>query len=153
MHDTCKAARRWTLATMFLSLAIGLTTPRSYAHSDAHFDAQAAPHGGRMRMAGPVHLELVVAAGRIVLYVTDHAEQPQASRDGEAAVRFPEQGVRVALTADGDNSFSAPAPPGIAVGGEAIVFVRLPGIEAQAARFKARSAAPTAPTAASHAHP
>ena len=153
MHDTFKDARRWTLPTMVLSLAIGLAAPHSYAHSDAHFDAQAAPHGGRMRMAGPVHLELVVEAGHIVLYVTDHAEQPQASRDGEAAVRFPAQGVRVALTPSSDNTFSAPVPPGIAASGEAIVFVKLPGIEAQSARFKARAAASAAPSAAAHAHP
>ena len=87
MHDTFKDARRWTLPTMVLSLAIGLAAPHSYAHSDAHFDAQAAPHGGRMRMAGPVH------------------------------------------------------------------FVKLPGIEAQSARFKARAAASAAPSAAAHAHP
>lgn len=138
---------------MVVSLAIGLAAPRSYAHSDAHFDAQAAPHGGRMRMAGPVHLELVVEAGRIVLYVTDHAEEPQASRDGEAAVRFPEQGVRLALTANGDNTFSAPVPPGIVANGAAIVFVKLPGFEAQTARFKARAAASAAPSAGAHAHP
>lgn len=153
MHDTYTAARRWSLPTMVLSLAIGLAAPHSYAHSDAHFDAQAAPHGGRMRMAGPVHLELVVEAGRIVLYVTDHAEQPQASRDGEAAVRFPEQGVRVALMASGDNTFSAPVPPSIAASGAAIVFVKLPGFEAQTARIKARAAAATTPSAAAHAHP
>ena len=153
MYGIYKSGRRRALRTMVLALAIGLTAPHSYAHSDAHFDAQAAPHGGRMRMAGPVHLELVVEAGRIVLYVTDHAEQPQASRDGEAALRFPAQGLRVALTASGDNTFSAPAPAGIAASGEALVFVKLPGIEAQSARFKARAAASAAPSATAHAHP
>ena len=56
---------------MVLALAIGLAAPLSHAHSDAHFDALAAPHGGRMRMARPVHLELLVDADRIVLYVTE----------------------------------------------------------------------------------
>ena len=153
MRDIYKFGRRRALCTMVLALAIGLAAPLSHAHSDAHFDALAAPHGGRMRMAGPFHLELVVDADRIVLYVTDHAEQPQASRDGEAAVRFPAQGVRVALTASGDNTFSAPVPPGIAASGAAIVLVKLPGIEAQSARFKARAAASAAPSAAAHAHP
>ena len=91
------------LALLALAVAMTLTAPHSAAHSDAHsdahFDAQPAPHGGRMRMAGPLHLELVMSAGRIVVYVTDHLERAQASAGGEAALRFPEQGVRVPLTA------------------------------------------------------
>ncbi len=152
IYDNRQGQRRRALRMVILSLAIGMAAPHSYAHSDAHFDTQVAPHGGRMRMAGPVHLELVIDAGRIVLFVTDHAEQAQASAGGAAAVRFPEQGLRVALTASGDNTFSAPLPPGLAAGGAAIVFVKLPGIEAQSARFKARAAASPAPSDLDHAH-
>lgn len=129
------------LALLALAVAMTLTAPHSAAHSDAHFDAQPAPHGGRMRMAGPLHLELVISAGRIVVYVTDHLERAQASADGEAALRFPEQGVRVPLTASGDNTFSAPLPAGVAAESEAVLFVKLKDIEAQSARFNARAAA------------
>jgi hypothetical protein len=94
-----------------------------------------------MRMAGPLHLELVMNAGRIVVYVTDHLERAQASAGGEAALRFPAQNLRVPLTASGDNTFSAPLPAGVTADSEAVLFVKLHGIEAQSARFNARAAA------------
>ena len=133
---------RWCVVPMLLlAVAAMLTAPHVAAHSDAHFDAQSAPHGGRMRMAGPLHLELVMSAGRIVVYVTDHLERAQASAGGEAALRFPGQSLRVPLTASGDNTFSAPLPAGVAADSEAVLFVKLKDIEAQSARFNARPAA------------
>jgi nitrogen fixation protein FixH len=138
-----QAARpRWRVVPMMLlAVAVMFTAPHVAAHSDAHFDAQPAPHGGRMRMAGPLHLELVMNAGRIVVYVTDHLERPQASAAAEAALRFPAQNLRVPLTASGDNTFSAPLPAGVTADSEAVLFVKLNGIEAQSARFNARAAA------------
>lgn len=105
-----------------------------------------------MRMAGPLHLELgEIDAGRVLVYVTNHLDEPQASAGGEAAGRFPAHHVRVTLAADGDNRFSAAAPAALAVDSEAVVFVKPPGIDAQSAQFKTRSATRDAAAADGHA--
>jgi len=144
---------RWRLLAVLLSaMVIGFKATPATAHSDAHFDAKASPHGGRMRMAGPLHLELVRADGRIVLYVTNHLEQPQSTAGGEAVVRFPEQGLRVELKPAGDNTFSASLAPGVSGESEAVVFVKLASGEGQSAHFDARPAAAAGPADTAHAH-
>ena len=104
-----------------------------------------------MRMAGRLHLDLVIHDGRVLVYVTNHLDEPQTSAGGEAAVRFPAQDVRVTLAADGDNRFSAAAPAALAADSEAVVFVKLPGLDAQSAQFKTPTAARDAGGGDAHA--
>ncbi len=63
-----------------------LCSASARAHTDAYFDQTAAPHGGQIRMAGPYHLELVVAGDIVTLYVTDHSDQPIDTAGGSAKV-------------------------------------------------------------------
>lgn len=68
-------------------LALSLAAP-VLAHDDATLDAMATPHGGQMRMAGPYHYELLVGAGQLRVYLTDHGDQPVPSQgvSGNAVV-------------------------------------------------------------------
>ena len=63
-----------------------LWSASTHAHTDAYFDKVATPHGGQIRMAGPYHLELVVGAELVTLYVTDHSDQPIDTTGGSAKV-------------------------------------------------------------------
>lgn len=135
-------------APLVALLLAALGAPVARAHSDAWFDTRPSAHGGQTRMAGPIHIELVRGADALVLYITDHADQPQASAGGEAALRFPDQDLRVTLAPAGDNRFSASWPAGVPRDAVAVAFVRLAGQEAQGARF---APAQTAPPAADHA--
>ncbi|MEN9727100.1 MAG: hypothetical protein RL434_1466, partial [Pseudomonadota bacterium] len=47
----------WMLSGLLLALA--LWGAQVMAHSDEYFDSKPAPHGGRLRMAGPLHLEVL----------------------------------------------------------------------------------------------
>ncbi|MBK8960319.1 MAG: hypothetical protein IPM80_18370 [Proteobacteria bacterium] len=143
--------RRWSAILALVGLTLCATPHVLQAHSDAYFDGRASAHGGRMRMAGPLHLELVIHDGRVLVYVTNHLDEPQTSAGGEAAVRFPAQDVRVTLAADGDNRFSAAAPAALAADSEAVVFVKLPGLDAQSAQFKTPTAARDAGGGDAHA--
>lgn len=135
-----------------VALLLALHAPRGHAHSDEYFDARPTAHGGRMRMAGPLHLELVISDGRVRVYVTDHLDQPQASSGGTAVLRLPARDLRLTLDAGDANQFSAAAPPDVKGDEEAVLFVKLPGMDTQSAHYKAR-AAPAAPGAeAEHAH-
>src|SRR5262245_11388317 len=74
---------RTTLAVLHLLAVLSL---RAHAHGDEYFESQPAPHGGQVRMAGPVHLELVVRGTEVTVYVTDHADSPMNTDNGSAKV-------------------------------------------------------------------
>ncbi|MGE0387256.1 MAG: hypothetical protein AB7Q97_21230 [Gammaproteobacteria bacterium] len=112
-----------------------LCLPRAFAHSDEYFDSRPSAHGGQTRMAGPVHIELVRGTDELTLYVTDHADRPQITAGGQAALRFPAQDVRVDLKPDGENRFTAPWPAGVPRDAVAVAFVRLADAAAQSATF------------------
>ena len=90
-----KPHRHWMASTLIgltglLSLA---AYGPSLAHDDAYLDTLTAPHGGQIRMAGALHLELVVhkdgAEGKerpIEIYVTDHAGTKQATAGASGTV-------------------------------------------------------------------
>ena len=88
-----------------LGLAIALCSTGLQAHDDSYFDAHAAPHGGQVRMAGAYHVEAVVKDGKLVLYVTDHGDQPQSTAgwQGRATLLTAGQADRLMLNAAGDN--------------------------------------------------
>lgn len=62
------------IATVF-----ALNASNAQAHSDDYFDANPSPHGGQVRMSGAYHFELLMDEKEIVVYVTDHGNQPIAS--------------------------------------------------------------------------
>lgn len=63
-------------------LAALCCAPTGWAHSDAYFDKNPAPHGGQVRMAGPYHLELVLGKNEVALYLTDHGDNPVDATGG-----------------------------------------------------------------------
>ena len=86
-----------------------LCSASSHAHTDAYFDQVATPHGGQIRMAGPYHLELVVAGELVTLYVTDHSDQPIDTAGGSAKVIITSGKKKryvVILSPAGDNKLS-----------------------------------------------
>jgi hypothetical protein len=82
-----------TLNALIFTAAL-LTGTTALAHSDEVLDAQKAPNGGQLRMAGIYHFELVVAKDSkeakdnpVVVYVTDHAGTPRSRQSAPAARR------------------------------------------------------------------
>lgn len=143
-------------ARIGLSALIGLMSlmahAPSWAHDDAYLDSLQAPHGGQIRMAGTLHLELVVhkdgsdAKPRpIELYVTDHAGAKQATAGASATVTLlsGKNKASAMLKPAGDNKFTGQASYASTPDLKAIVSVTMPGEDAQQARFT-----PLAPRAA-----
>jgi len=64
-----------SMATVLLGAVLALAQPVG-AHTDDYLDTIATPHGGQLRMAGPYHLELVAKDKELILYVTDHGDNP-----------------------------------------------------------------------------
>lgn len=112
------------------------------AHSDEYFDGRTSAHGGRTRMAGPIHVELVTDADTATLYITDHADRPQPTAGGRALLRVPARGLRLELVPAGDNAFTARLPSALPPDATVIAFVKLVNLDAQVARFAPKADAP-----------
>jgi hypothetical protein len=123
----------------------------SSAHTDEQLDAMDAPHGGKVRAAGPYHLELVATPGTLIVYVTDHmwTEKATGGADGKAIVRSGAQPVSIALEPGGRNVLRGQGRFVIGADTTIVVFVRIPGQDAQAARFTHLMVPPTT-SAAQH---
>ena len=124
------------LAVLLLLAAL---SPRIHAHSDEYFDSRPAPHGGQVRMAGPVHLELVVRGGDVTVYMTDHADNPVSTDNGSAKViiRASKKNRFVAvLRPAGGNVLRGAGEFKLAKRNDVTVLVTLPGQDAQRAQFK-----------------
>ncbi|MDQ5925401.1 MAG: hypothetical protein QG554_343, partial [Pseudomonadota bacterium] len=110
-------SRRLWLAGLTLTLGSAFA-PWVQAHDNAYLDAQTAPHGGTLRMAGPYHLELVQSADKahtgqstVRVYVTDHAGQAIPTRGAKGRVLGgPGKGSQIAaLLPAGENAPTARA--------------------------------------------
>lgn len=127
-----------SIATLLLGAALTLSLP-VWAHSDDYLDTLAAPHGGQLRMAGPYHLELVAKDKELVLYVTDHGDNPIATEGGvgKATLQLGTAKARTTVTLEpaGDNVFKGSGEFALKPQSVIVVFVKLPGEEAQSARF------------------
>lgn len=127
-----------TMATALLGAALALSLP-AWAHTDDYLDTLAAPHGGQLRMAGPYHLELVAKDKELVLYVTDHGDNPIATGGGvgKATLQMGAAKARttVKLEPAGDNMFKGSGEFTLKPQSVIVVFVKLPEQEAQSARF------------------
>lgn len=142
---------------ILLSMALALASFMAHAHSDEELDARPSPHGGQVRMAGGLHLELVLAregdAGQprpVVVHVSNHADEPQPVRGGRATVTLlaPKMAPqRLELQPDGESRLSGravyPDDPAL----KAVVQISLPEMPTEQARFE-----PLAPRPVSEGH-
>lgn len=119
-------------------------TAGAYAHTDEHLDAQTAPHGGQLRMAGAYHFELVVAKDSqqaknnpVVVYVTDHAgtKIPTAGAKGTVTLLAGRAKTTINLIPDGDNVLKGSGSYASVPDMKAVVAVTLAGKSAEQARF------------------
>jgi hypothetical protein len=142
-----------TMAAILLGMAITLPT---WAHTDDYLDTLATAHGGQLRMAGPYHLELVAKDKELVLYVTDHGDNPVKTDNGtaKATIRIGKGKAvtTVKLEPAGENQMKGLGEFTLKPESVIVVFVKLAGDEAQSARFtplkpKAKAAAAKKPAA------
>jgi hypothetical protein len=129
-----------------LSLLLAVGSGAALAHSDEELDARPSAHGGQLRMAGGLHLELVLARDGdasqprpVVVHVGNHADEPQATAGGRATVTLiaPKmRPVRIELKPDGAASLSGTAvyPDDPAL--KAVVQISLPDLPTAQARFE-----------------
>ena len=142
-----------TMAAVLLGMAITLPT---WAHTDDYLDTLTTAHGGQLRMAGPYHLELVAKDKELVLYVTDHGDNPVKTEGGTAKATMQigkgKAGTTVKLEPAGENQMKGLGEFTLKPASVIVVFVKLAGDEAQSARFtplkpKAKAAAAKKPAA------
>lgn len=114
-----------------LSLALLLCTGTAQAHDNSYFDANPTPHGGQVRMAGAYHVEAVVESQQLVLYVTDHGDQPQATAgwQGRATVVNGAEISRLPLNAAGDNRLRSDATVNLGADTKMVVVLQSPDAE------------------------
>jgi hypothetical protein len=142
-----------TVVAILLGMAITLPT---WAHTDDYLDTLTTAHGGQLRMAGPYHLELVAKDKELVLYVTDHGDNPVKTEGGaaKATIRIGKGKAvtTVKLEPAGENQMKGLGEFTLKPESVIVVFVKLAGDEAQSARFtplkpKAKAAAAKKPAA------
>ena len=142
-----------TVVAILLGMAITLPT---WAHTDDYLDTLTTAHGGQLRMAGPYHLELVAKDKEMVLYVTDHGDNPVKTEGCTAKATIQigkgKAGTTVKLEPAGENQMKGLGEFTLKPESVIVVFVKLAGDEAQSARFtplkpKAKAAATKKPAA------
>ncbi|MBS0149531.1 MAG: hypothetical protein JSR31_01240 [Nitrospira sp.] len=109
------------------------------AHSAKHAEPVKSLHGGQSMAAGPYHLELVAKDGELLLYVSDHSDKPIPT-DGAKAKATIQQGfektsTQVELAPTGENQLTGTGTFTLSPDTGIIVFLKLPGRDAHAARF------------------
>lgn len=87
--------------------ALTLSISNAQAHSDDYFDSRPSPHRGQVRMSGAYHFELVMDEKAIIVYVTDHADQPIATADAVGTLEIKAAGQKFVmdLVPAGENTF------------------------------------------------
>jgi len=126
------------------AVAITFAAPPAFAHEDAYLDTQKAPNGGQLRMAGPLHYELVTQKNAaasvdspVVVYVTDHAGTPLSTKGatGTATILAGKTRSTASLAPDGDNRMKGLARYVHAPDLKVVVSIILPGAAPEQARF------------------
>lgn len=127
-----------SMATVLITATLAVSLPAG-AHTEEYFNSVEAPHGGQMRMAGPYHLEIVAKEKEIVLYVTDHSDRKISTEGGVGKAAFqigkakPKTSIK--LEPAGDNTLKGSGDFSVTPETVIIAFLKLPGHEAQSARF------------------
>jgi hypothetical protein len=88
-------------------------------------------------MSGPYHIELVTGPGEITVYLADHADAPlpTAGGEGKAVVSTKEGATTILLTPEGENMLKGKGEFTLDPESTVMVFVKMPGQEAWAAKF------------------
>jgi len=127
------------MPSLAVLLILGALAFRVHAHSDEYFDQRSTPHGGQVRMAGPVHLELVVVHQQVTLYVTDHADNLVRTANGSAKVII-RSGKKnryvLVLRSAGENVLQGSGEFTLGKRNDVSVLVALPEREPQRAQFR-----------------
>jgi hypothetical protein len=113
--------------------------PVTLAHTDAYFDQNASPHGGQVRMAGPYHLELVLGKNEVMLYLTDHGDNPvdATGGSGKAIVTTGRKKRSTVVLEHAEGNMLRGAGEFTATSATTVtVIVKLPDQEPQQAQFK-----------------
>jgi len=128
-------------------ILFALSCAVAFAHTDQYFDKTPGPHHGRMRMAGPYHLELVAAGDEITLYVTDHGNEPVDTTGGSAKVIITSGKKKryvLILGPAGDNQLRGSGDFKLSKASVASVLIALPGQDPQRAKFNLSATAKAA---------
>lgn len=93
-----------------LGLLCSLIAAASFAHPDWYLARLKPPNGGQLRNAGNFHMELVVEASEIRLYVSDHFfnKFPTKASGATAVLVSGDQILKIKLEPGGDNLLKAP---------------------------------------------
>lgn len=144
-----------------LSLAAALLVAgTALAHDDAWLDGQKTPHGGQLRAAGAIHLELVLERAAtadkespVVVYLTDHGGQPVDAKgaSGKATLLGAAGKHEIALQPAGGNRLQGSGRYAASPALKGIVALSLPGQKPVQARFTPFAARP-ADAHAGHKH-
>lgn len=132
------------------AVCIALLVGSAIAHDDAYLDAQKAPNGGQLRMAGGNHFELVVDRAPeikekpILVYLSDHAGQKISAVGATGTVTLLSGGARstTSLFPDGDNRMRGKGTYASMPDLQATVSIRPSGQSAVEARFSPLGKAP-----------
>jgi hypothetical protein len=126
------------MLTRFTALLLLASAAFVHAHTNEYLDTIDGAHGGQLRMSGPYHFELVAAPGDLVVYVTDHADNPIATANGQASALVNTAGtkVQVPLLPAGDNTFRGRASFPLDERSTVHLKVTMPGAAPELATFQ-----------------
>ncbi|MEI8385179.1 MAG: hypothetical protein WCF51_04350 [Nitrosomonadaceae bacterium] len=127
-----------SIAVMLVGVGMALSLS-SWGHSDDYLDTLTTSHGGQLRMAGPYHLELVTKDKELVIYVSDHGDNPIKTEGGTGKATLQlgkgKAGATIKLEPDGENQMKGVGEMTLKPGSVVVVFIKLVDEEAQSARF------------------
>jgi hypothetical protein len=144
-----------TLFVTVLAAAALVWSACAQAHSNEELAHRRGPHGGQLQMTGNYHVELLVADGKVQVWVTDHAAQaqPTAGASGAVMMVYPNGTITTLLAPTGGNELAGKnAQIKLADGVRVSVVVTMKGQAPGQTRFVLGSAA-TAPAGQVAAHP
>ena len=123
----------------FVLCATLLGAMQAGAHSAKHAEPVKSLHGGQSLAAGPYHLELVAKDGELLLYVSDQSDKPIPTNGAKAKATiqqgFEKTTTQVELAPTGENELKGTGTFTLNPETGIIVFLKLPGRDAHAARF------------------
>ncbi len=133
-----------SLAASIALLGVLFASSASMAHSDEYLDAQKAPNGGQLRMAGVYHFELVVAKvgqslknNSVLVYITDHAGNKISSTNtsGSVTILSGKTKTVIKLKPDGENRLKGVGHYASSPTMKVVASITLLGKPTQQARF------------------
>lgn len=131
--------RKQIITLALLSAMLMISPQFAWAHADEYLVTVETGHGGQLRAAGPFHLELVAKDGELTLYITDHGDIPipVLGGQGKANIQVSKGGERKAVTLEPENGNIMRGRGEFKITPETsiVVFIAIPGYEAQGARF------------------